>query len=600
MYNVSQAYLAAIHGNVNRAYVTFTIDNVTYTEQNLLSGSFNISNQCTGTNDVVLGAVYVGVLNAVLRNVNINRQLWRGKVITPTFHFLVDEETDTWETVPLGVFTISKANWTKAGVSIRADDNMSKFDKPFSMSQSSGTLYDFLSLASTACGVQLAQTREEFALLPNGSATFLFYSNSGVETWRDFVSYIAQVCGGFATIDRAGKLAIRTYSQTAVDTIDTHERHTNAVFSDYITKYTAVSVTFIDTKEIKVYAQEVNDGLMMTLGANPFLQNESQANNAVPNILTAMESIQFCPHKTSVASNPVYDLGDAIEFVDGLAGTSSLCCVHKYEFYLHKQLKLSGFGSDPNSAEAKSKTAKQLSQIASSVSNSSMGAYELRNASAYTIASGGRRRVLNLKMLSTVASRIQIHMNICLVSAADEGYDFTRVVATYTVNSDDDETIHPEETYVDGKHVLHLMYILPVMQDSATYFRLTLDAFDGSIAIGEGGIWAYAEGAGIVGDGKWSGSFDIFEDADMFDVGTEITVSVATENFTIAVAVPQGGTFSDTATLLDIMNVPLDQAMTDRVRIVNYEDECPRVTEDEEDVRVTEDGDLRYTEKEHS
>ena len=86
----------------------------------------------------------------------------------------------------------------------------------------------------------------------------------------------------------------------------------------------------------------------------------------------------------------------------------------------------------------------------------------------------------------------------------------------------------------------------------------------------------------------------------MFDVGTEITVSVATENFTIAVAVPQGGTFSDTATLLDIMNVPLDQAMTDRVRIVNYEDECPRVTEDEEDVSVTEDGDLRYTEKEHS
>ena len=124
MYSVSNDYRAQIHNAVTRSYVTFTIGNTQYTEDNILQGSFKISNQCTGTNDVTLGAVYVGVLNATLRNVSITRQNWRGAVITPTFHFLVDEDLDTWETVPLGVYTISQAEWKASGVVVRAYDNM--------------------------------------------------------------------------------------------------------------------------------------------------------------------------------------------------------------------------------------------------------------------------------------------------------------------------------------------------------------------------------------------------------------------------------------------------------------------------------------------
>ena len=367
MYSVSQDYIDAMHGAVTRAYLTFTIDSVSYTEQNILKGSFNISNQCTGTNDVTIGAVYVGVLNATLRNVNISRQSWRGKQIIPTYHFLVDEENDTWETVPLGIFTISQAEWKATGISVRAYDNMALLDKPYFISDAEGELYDFLSMAADACGITLAQSQAQIEALPNGDVTFSFNSETGVETWRDIVSCIAQIVGGFATINRSGELEIRAYGQTECDSLDTTGRHTGGYFSDYKTKYTSFSVVFVETKETRTYSQPENDGLVMALGTNPFLQDENIVQTIAQDLLDSIANIQYVPYKIAMASNPIYDLGDVIEFTDGLAGTASLCCVQKYEFYLHKNMKLSGYGSDPSAQDAKSKTQKQIVSLQSGI-----------------------------------------------------------------------------------------------------------------------------------------------------------------------------------------------------------------------------------------
>ena len=269
------------------------------------------------------------------------------------------------------MYSISLADWKATGVVIRAYDNMSLLDVPYFISDAEGTLYDFLTLAATACGITLAQTRAQFELLPNADVTYSFNSSTGVETWRDIVSCIAQIVGGFATCNRAGELLFVPYGQTECDTLDTTQRHTGGNFSDYTTKYTSFSVTFVETKETRTYSQPTNDGLVMQLGANPFLQDEDTVNTIAQDLLDAIANIQYTPCKISVASNPVYDLGDVIEFTDGLAGTSSLCCVQKYEFYMHKNLKLSCFGADPNSADAKSKTQKQIVSLQQGIAQTS-------------------------------------------------------------------------------------------------------------------------------------------------------------------------------------------------------------------------------------
>lgn len=465
MYSVSNDYRAQIHNAVTRSYVTFTIGNTQYTEDNILQGSFKISNQCTGTNDVTLGAVYVGVLNATLRNVSITRQNWRGAVITPTFHFLVDEDLDTWETVPLGVYTISQAEWKASGVVVRAYDNMSLLDKAYFMPIASGTLYDYLQLAADDCGLTLAQTQQEFEALPNGDATLSFSSDTGVQTWRDIVASIAEVVGGFATCNRDGELLIVSYGQTSVDTIDTAERHTGGAFSDYATKYTAFSVTFALTKETRTYFQDVNDGLTMNIGANPFLQDVDELQTVAQNLLDAIANIQYTPYKISIAANPVYDLGDVIEFVDGLAGTSSTCCVHKYEFNLHRTLNLSGFGADPNAQGAKSKDEKQLVSIQNDIGR--MSAQTLDYILPVTISQADIQDGVDASVerfeFNMTEEDAKVDFFTCIQFTAETKVTanvFEDLTATMTLYLDGNLIATIPSSYRDGEHVLTVNHLV--------------------------------------------------------------------------------------------------------------------------------------------
>lgn len=599
MYNVSNEYRAKIHGDVYKTRMTFEIDGTTYTDDNVLQGSLTITNQCTDTKDVKVGAVYVGQLNATFRNVNIARNLWRGKQITVTSYLQIDEDEDTWEAVPVGVYTVSEAQWKASGVVVKAFDNMAKFDKPLSLNQSGGLLYDFLVVASSECDVDLAQTEQEIKALPNGTQFFSYFNANDVETWRDLISYIAQIFGGFATIDRTGKLVFRTYTQTAVDTLTTHDRHTDGVFSDYVTKYTAVSYIAIEAKEMRRYAAEVDDGVTMALGGNPFLQVRTQAATALPNILAAVEQIRYTPFAVKSAANAAYDLGDVLTCSGGIAGTTQTCCVQKITLQHHKAFRIQGFGADPTTAAAKSKTDKNIAGLSSSTAAGEIGFYEYRNVMPFIIGDNVRRRVMSLRCVSTAETRVQIHVNICLEAQTLEGFDKMNVVATYMIDAEEQD-LHPTETYIDGKHVLHLMYILPMQQDSISMFVLYLTPQDGILIIDRGALWAFASGAGIVGDDEWDGIFDLIEEAVDFAIPDSIIVKTASEAISINAQVPVGATLSDNAVVLTMPETAYTEQLDERVRIVNHEDEAPRITEDGEDVRITEDGDTRFTEKEHS
>lgn len=599
MYNVSEEYRETIHSEVFKTRLTFTIegDNTTYTDENILKGSFSITNQCTDTKDIKLGAVYVAELSATFRNVNIARQLWRGKQITLTFWLETDEDEETWESVPLGVYTISEAQWKASGVVVRAYDNMTKFDKAFSLNQSGGLLYDFLVVASEECDVELAQTEQQIKAMPNGLTYFSYFSASDVETWRDLISYIAQMLGGFATIDRNGRLEIRQYTQTPVDTLTTQSRFTGGTFSDYVTKYTAVSYVDINTKETKRYAASVDDGITMKLGANPFLQNKSQARAALPNILACVQVIQFTPFNFTAPSNPAFDLGDVVTCTGGLAGASALCCVQKYVFQYHKNYRISGYGADPSVAAARSKTDKEIAGLTASTAAGEMGFYEYRNVTEFNIAEGQRRRVMTLRVAANAITRVHFHININLQTEDTDSNDITKVIASYVVDSAEQD-LHPEETYIDGKHVLHLMYVLPMQENSISILSLYLTAESGTITIDREGLWAYASGAGLVGDEEWTGILDIYEDAAPFDIPDEITMLSASSNISISTDEPVGAELSDTVSVLTMPEIDYIDNLVDAVRIVGYGAPAQRLLEDGETNRTTEDGDARMTEEE--
>ena len=85
MYAVSDAYKAAMKQPVQRFRMRGTIGEHPFTDDNILAGSFSITNQCTGNEEIAIGQVYIGELNATFLNMPISRYGWKGLEIKPVF-----------------------------------------------------------------------------------------------------------------------------------------------------------------------------------------------------------------------------------------------------------------------------------------------------------------------------------------------------------------------------------------------------------------------------------------------------------------------------------------------------------------------------------
>ena len=73
MYSVSEEYKKAMKRPVQRHFLKGTIGENDFTEENILAGSFSVTNQCSGNENVQIGLVYVGELNATFLNIPLER-----------------------------------------------------------------------------------------------------------------------------------------------------------------------------------------------------------------------------------------------------------------------------------------------------------------------------------------------------------------------------------------------------------------------------------------------------------------------------------------------------------------------------------------------
>ena len=76
------------------------------------------------------------------------------------------------------------------------------------------------------------------------------------------------------------------------------------------------------------------------------------------------------------------------------------------------------------------------------------------------------------------------------------------------------------------------MYILPLQANEMQIFEVYMKALGGSIEIPRGGVWLYASGAGLVGDGKWDGTIEILDEASEWTF-TEYTFESASDSVAV-------------------------------------------------------------------
>lgn len=269
MYNVSNAYKEAVKGNVIRYSLSGTIGSVPFTEQNIVEGSFSISNQCTQTNNLMLGSCFIGTLQAEFTWGNdpepIVYDKWTNKKITPSL--IVDIGNNQTETIPLGIFKIKEAKHTAEGVKVIAYDNMIKLDKKFKKSHftTKKTMWEFISTVCTDCHITCANTESEINSMVTGTAQYEVYGATGkksefandIDTYRDITFWIAQAMGCFATIDRAGQLVFKNFTRGVADEIADTNRLAGAEFESFITSFTGVYFEDLDSGDDHYYGYDV-------------------------------------------------------------------------------------------------------------------------------------------------------------------------------------------------------------------------------------------------------------------------------------------------------------------------------------------------------
>ena len=560
MYNVSNTYKQVVKQPNIYSKLRINIDGTNYTDDNVLQGAFNINNKCSESTDVTLGSVYVGELSVTfLKNIGIARNTWKNRVIKPYYRLKIGD--NTYEEVPLGVFVVDEATYSASGIGVKAYDYMTKFDKKIVLNQSSGFAYAFLSLACSNCSVTLGMTENEVQALPNGSTVLTYYSENDVETWRDLIFRVAQILGGFATINRLGQLIIKNYPTQSIDTIDIYHRTNSSKFSDYITSYTGMSYVSISDNHTHYHGLPDDTGLTMNLGSNPFLQDgtDTYINGLCNNILSAMQNIVYTPYDITLNGNPAYDLGDMIECTDGLAGTSSNCCIMSYTFNNHQGFSIKGYGKDPALSTARSKVDKDISGLMDKTSENSIIFSAFTNADVITIGDGNEAVIIDIKFASAKATYMIFMAEILgTVTTTSSGvtYNDATIKITYVQNNEEITAYHPTQTVVDGKHIVNLSFAIPVDNNVINNWKVKLEMDGGSISIPAENIKATIYGQGLVATEEWDGYLDFMESFGVVNAEPTLIVDM-TETVTTWLDIPYTRSLTDSMSVINLNAVEI-------------------------------------------
>ena len=580
MYPVSEAFLQAVQGNTRKYYWTGKITTVagveySFTQEDIVKGSGYITAQCCGNSEIELGAVYAAEMGISLF-LDIDRYTLEDAKVELSYHLRLAD--GSYEAVPMGIFEVSEANRTAHVLELKAYDYMLRFDRDFNGFETIGTAYEMMALCGTACGVELAQSQAEIEALPNGSELLSIYPENDIETYRDVLYFTAQVLGGFFCINREGKLEFRQYGNTPVMEILQKHRFSSS-FSDFVTRYTAVSSNNLRTQTAEYYALEEDDGLTMNLGINPLLQFGLEETRAelCRNILTALAVVNYVPFDSDTIGNPALDLGDVLTFSGGQADSQQITCVTSFTVKIGGRQSLKCVGKNPRLSQAKSKNDKNISGLLNQIEAGKIGIHTFTNASAYTLGETNVR-IISIEFASKEENHAQFFGQVVVdvvadtvertanangtivvpfpATAADSGTDTNadsteggaaedstevsvdvslpvtwtedgKVICYVTFELNDAEILlhRPVETWHSGKHILSLYYpIENVVPNITNTFNVYLRMENGSGTVGIGDCIASISGQAMAAAAAWDGKITIEESAGLFAIGGGLQV----------------------------------------------------------------------------
>lgn len=564
MFAVSEKFKSAIKENARRYEWTGTItakNGKVYqiNPQNIVKGSGYIKWQCCSGTEIELGTVYSAEMGITLI-LDADRYTLLDSIVR--LYYTLELMDGTTETIPMGVFEVSEANRNIKTLELKGYDFMLRFDKNLKLEASSGTPYQFIKACCDACKVEMAQTVAEINAMPNGKATLGIYSDNDIETFRDLLFYVAQVLGGYCQIDRYGRLVIKHFDNNSVLIISQKERFSSS-YSDFVTRYTAVSSTNQVDQTAEYIAMETDDALTMNLGINPLLQFglKSTRERMLREVLTALQKVQYVPFDSTTIGNPALEPGDILKFSGGHADDSRISCITDIEYKIGGKMTLKCVGKNPRLAAAKSKNEKNIIGLLNSVESGKTIIYSFVNVAPFKIGSSFQN-VMDIDFTATeetsAAFQCEMLLEVLKPDGAEGVTDLPVLTIQYRMNNEIIDGFIPTKTCVYGKHIVTLFFPLSkVIENSSNTFSMYLKMEGAAAAIGEAQIRATISGQGLAaGLGDWNGRININENIGFVPI-SDVPYLVDRFGDRASVVFPAG---KDKGLTQTIGNIPITQS----------------------------------------
>ena len=556
MYPTSEEYKIVIKKNSRKFYWTGNIilkdgTTIPFNNKDILKGSGYIHRSCSGSSELEIGTVYAGEFGISLFS-DIDRYSLEDSKLELFYH--QELENKKIETIPMGIFDVTEANRSKKILELKGYDYMLRFDKNFPVTDTFGTAFELLTLSCEKCRVELGMTEDEVKAFANGEEILAIYQDHDIETYRDFIHYIASTLGAFAGISRDGKLILNKYAENISTEIKTRERFSSSI-SDFKTRYTAINSTNTKTKIAEYYSLENDDGLTMNLGINPLMQLglPEKRKRMCEALLTEICKIHHTPFDMVTIGDPSLDVGDRIaisyaeEKIEGL--------ITDIEYKINGKHRILGVGKNPYLSKAKSKNDKNIVGLLNQIESEKLVVHAYSNYSAFSLSTTDTP-IIRIEFASNKETEAIFNASILLNIICDteektrkisrkvkkqvevlnndgksydppkfeekeevEELDFienieipTRLIITYVFNDTKIEHHIPKETYLSGDHILNLFYPLTKLQEKTmNNFSVLIRLESGKAMIGKDNAIAAISGQSLGSTEAWDGKIKIDE-----------------------------------------------------------------------------------------
>ena len=590
MYPTSNEYKTVIKKNSRKFYWTGNIilkdeTIIPFTNKDILKGSGYIHRSCSGSSELEIGTVYAGEFGISLFS-NIDRYSLEDSKIELFYH--QELENKKIETIPMGIFDVTEANRSKKILELKGYDYMLRFDKNFPVTDTFGTAFELLTLSCEKCKVELGMTEDEVKAFVNGEEVLAIYQDHDIETYRDFIHYIASTLGAFAGISRDGKLILKKYAESISTEIKTRERFSSSI-SDFKTRYTAINSTNAKTKIAEYYALVNDDGLTMNLGINPLMQLglPEKRKRMYEALLTEICKIHHTPFDMVTIGDPSLDVGDRIaisyeeEKIEGL--------ITDIEYKINGKHRILGVGKNPYLSKAKSKNDKNIVGLLNQIESEKLVVHAYSNYSAFNLSTTDTS-IIRIEFASNRETEAIFNASILLNIICDteektrkisrkvkkqveilnndrksydpprfeekeevEELDFienieipTRIVITYVFNDTKIEHHIPKETYLSGDHILNLFYPLTKLQEKTmNNFSVLIRLESGQAMISKDNAIAAISGQSLGSTEAWDGKIKIDESWKRIELSHSFLLRKLKDEYKVEKQVPRPLVFNE-------------------------------------------------------